>query len=237
MRQFFAPRSAIGPDGTLMLEGEEFRHAVKVLRLRPGDRFWATDGQGTQYLAEVESLTRQALRGRILDRRVNAGEPETHVALAFAVPKGERADFLVEKATELGVMELIPLRTERSVRDAAGRVARWQRVALAAVKQCGRSRLPQIHRPLDFPEVVGILRDYHVGFIADPQASTGLPRSPLPSRILLLVGPEGGFTEEEVALAREAGFQAVRLGNRILRIETAALVLLGAIMNLRGEIG
>lgn len=237
MRQFFVPQESIKPDGTLVLEGEEFRHAVKVLRLKPGDRFRATDGQGNQYEAQVESLTRHALLGRVLSHWVNGGEPQTHVALAFAVPKGERADFLVEKATELGVSELIPLRTDRSVRGAENRVDRWRRVALAAVKQCGRSRIPRIHSPLDFPDAVGILREYHVGFIADPRAQTGLPQTPLPSRILLLVGPEGGFTEEERKLATAAGFQPVRLGDRILRIETAALFLLGTIMNLRGEIG
>jgi 16S rRNA (uracil1498-N3)-methyltransferase len=230
-------------DSTL-LAGTEFslppgasRH-VQVLRLQPGDVVTLFDGSGGQWQASVLAMGRQAVTVRLLDHQALERELHTAVTLALGMPANERMDALVEKATELGVAQIVPLVCERSVLRLAGeraerRSAHWQAVAVAACEQSGRNRVPRIHAPQ-------ALRDWLAGM---PAAGTRLVLSladdalPLRARLAtaggaaihLLSGPEGGLSPAELALADAAGHLPISLGARVLRADTAPLAALAVI--------
>jgi 16S rRNA (uracil1498-N3)-methyltransferase len=158
----------------------------------------------------------------ITSRRDAARERRSRLELAVAMPKGDRADWLVEKLTELGVARLIPLRTQRSVvRPGAGKLDRWRRIVVAASKQCGRNQLMEIAPLTDWPRLVSDPNLPRRRLIVDPD---GPAATWYASELIAAIGPEGGWTDEELALANDAGWQRVGLGPRILRIETAAIV-------------
>ncbi len=211
----------------------EVRHAATVLRLSVGQSVQVFDGFGTVAAGKLETLTRHSAVVRIAERRTEA-RPEPAVELAFSLPKGKRLDWLLEKATELGAARLQPVVFERSV---AGVVSsehargRWRAVCIAAAKQCGASYLPEIAAPASLPVFLAgtrsgarILGEAGGGASLAEVVSAWSPGS----AVTLLVGPEGGLTEAEQQGTRAAGFAAVHLGERVLRVETAALALLAA---------
>ena len=223
-----------------LLESEEFHHAVRVLRLRPGQEIRVIDGAGRAFRARLLSVERRQERARLeLLEPLPSGEPRHRVALATAVPRGERMDFLVEKAVELGVAEVVPLRFARSVRIQAGRRDRWHRIARSAVKQSGRARLPQIAAPQTLGEWLAELPESVEGWALhpggeNPQRAPALPDPEVPR--VLVVGPEGGLVPEEVEQLQARGFRVWSLGPRILRVETAALAGLALLMHQLGEL-
>lgn len=210
--------------GTIVLEGPEAHHLVTVRRFRPGDVVCLFNGDGREYPAEVEEAGRRHVVLRVLGRESPAREVGFRFEVAAPLPKGDRADFLIEKLTELGVSAFIPLRTQYSVvhpRDA--KIDRLERHVVEASKQCGRNTLMQIG-PLTAWEVLLERQDLPaVKWLAHPGGLAGSRRSG--EDVLLAVGPEGGFAAEEVEAARQRGWQVLGLGPRILRVETAALVL------------
>ncbi|MEK7704019.1 MAG: RsmE family RNA methyltransferase [Myxococcota bacterium] len=209
----------------LTLDADAAHYVVHVLRLRVGDSLEAFDGKGALARAELVEVTHEAgVRVRIDERLVE--EPlgvALHVALA--TPKGERADWAIEKLTELGVARIVWLTCERSVvmPKGANRHERWRRLAEAAARQCGRSRLPVIEGPVDLTQFV--VEPAHHKLVADPSAEVNLWRraAELDGEAHLLVGPEGGLTMAELAAATAAGYTAVRLAPYVLRVETAAV--------------
>jgi len=235
--------SGLRPGDEARLPADEAHH-LRVKRTREGDRVRLFDGAGTEAVAlvlEVGTSEGEA-RLRIVEASPGPAEAKTvaevRTTLAVAMPKGKRDLALVEKATELGVFALAPLVTRRTVGPAReskgegeGRLARWEATALEAAKQCGRARLPEVRGTLRFADALAVAAD--VRLILDPRPPARPLREalqgPRPGSILALVGPEGGFTEEEVAEAVRAGFLPVRLGRAILRIETAAVALLAAV--------
>ena len=211
------------------MEGEEAHHLLRVLRLRVGDRFAAFDGSGAEALAEIVAPG-PPLRARVLEWRTPEVEAATAVTLYLALVKGERFDWAVEKATELGVACLVPMTTERTeVRDPGEpRRGRWERLATSAACQSGRVRVPRIGAPVSLPQAVQEASNASQGVILAPG---GPPLAgPWGPRVALLVGPEGGFSEAELDLARSAGLAPAGLGPRILRVETAALAALARIL-------
>jgi 16S rRNA (uracil1498-N3)-methyltransferase len=224
MANRFYTSFALSP-GPVTIQGPEAHHLATVRRFHVGDAVVLFNGDGNEYAAEIVSIDRKAIALNVLHVDQANRELAIDLVVACAIPKGDRADFLVEKLTELGVTELVPLETERSVvKPREAKIERWSRAVIEASKQCGRNRLMQIPPMIDWPE---FCRQPHSGFrklLADPQAS----RSALPhpaANVCIAVGPEGGFSDGEIALAREAAWETVSLGPRTLRVETAAIAL------------
>jgi 16S rRNA (uracil1498-N3)-methyltransferase len=231
------------------LSADEARHARNVLRLQPGDEVYVFDGAGKEFRCTVREFVRD---GAVLDvlEGVEPGRPESplDLTLAIALLKGEKFDLVVQKAAELGAARLVPIITARAdVRirtdaDAKRKVARWQRIALEAAKQCGRARLMGIAEPVEFKAVIDCTahpKDLRMMFaerngktLADAthDAQSGS------QKVFSLIGPEGGWTDEEIELARECGWQIVTLGGRTLRAETAAIAIVALLQHRFGDL-
>ena len=243
-RRFYAPPAAFSPDEkSAMLSAEETRHLRDVLRLRQGDEIYVFDGDGREFHCAVEIIAKDSTELKVI-AEVEPTRPESplNLTLAIALLKGEKFDLVIQKATELGVKRIMPLDAERAdVRlrdgeDAHKRVSRWRRIALEAAKQSGRARVPEIIAPLTFNSLlmsavedkrpatdVARIMFSERGGKSLLEATKGFPERP--TEIVALVGPEGGWTDEEIELVREGGWQIVTLGGRTLRAETAAIVV------------
>jgi 16S rRNA (uracil1498-N3)-methyltransferase len=229
-RRFFAPD--LGGE-TVVLAAEEAHHLTDVLRLTEGAEVVLFDGKGSAARAEVVQVEPQ-VRLRLL-----GGEPsrESPLDLAIAVspPKGDRMELIVQKLTELGARRIVPLLTERGEVDRGAcsrKVERWRRIALESCKQCGRSRVPELAPPQEFSEV---LRDHARAFLAQPGGSP-LAMTPRGPSILVLVGPEGGWSQEELDLAASRQVASLGLGPRTLRTETAAIAAAALVQFLAGDL-
>ena len=228
---------------TVALTGEEARHVAASRRLHPGDTLWLFDGRGGTARA---TLQRIGARGRELELQVEhrrtEPQPQPPIHLACAIPKGDRQQVLLDMATQLGITEFTPLACERSVvKPGAGNRERWRRICLEACKQSRRLYLPVIHEPASPREVA--IQAVAAGvdlWIAHP-GNRAIPVSALTANqdqsrgATILIGPEGGFTQQEIDAVSAAGGTAVALGPGILRIETAAVALL-AMLRLRGGV-
>ena len=230
MSDRFYTNSALGP-GEVTLEGPEAHHLVSVSRLRPGDAVCLFNGDGHEYAATVVTIERRRVVLRVTKVATRQRELLFSLEVAAPLPKGDRAQFLVEKLTELGAARFVPLATRRSViHPREAKLEKLERYVIEASKQCGRNVLMHVAGLADWAT-------YCIG--ADPGAARILAHPEKPeqpgdlasaleepaSQVCLAVGPEGGFTEEEVDTARQAGWRVVGLGPRILRVETAALLM------------
>ncbi len=221
----------------LVLRGEEAHHLARVRRHRQGEEVEVVDGAGHWYQVCIETLGRDEVGCRILAAEEERGESRVQLTLAAALVKGQRFDFLVEKATELGVTALVPLLCERGVVRAGSehKPARWEKLARSALKQCGRSRLPVLGPPTSLGEVVGEGRGGGAQVLlavpAGGQPLRGLLAREGLGRLVLAVGPEGGFTAAEVQAAQRGGARVFSWGNRVLRSETAGMVLAALILD------
>jgi len=237
-------RLFVAPDriGELVrLDAAQSRHVERVLRLQPGAELEVFDGRGSRWPARIESAG--VLR---LGARHEARSGATDVWLAQALAKGEKMDLVVQKATELGVSRIVPLAADRSVvrldqERGDRRAVRLRRIAQEASRQCGRSDVPAVDAPRRWSELWDLLRadPERRGLLLDPeeravrlsQAARGA------SRLLIAVGPEGGFSSAERDQALAAGFVPVALGRLVLRTETAAIAALAIVQHLAGELG
>jgi len=219
------------------IDGSDARKIARVLRLRPGDRVEIVDSAATTFSASIEDVGR-VVRARIVEPLAGNGAGETlGVEVAQAVPKGRRMDFVVEKCTELGARALLPFYCERSVgRDAgAQKVARWRRLARSAAAQCSRRDVPEVSDPLELDALFERFAQYDAVLfaweLAEPVALHDRLRASLPAagRVLVVIGPEGGFTHAEAESAVARGAVLVSLGPRVLRTDTAAVALLAVI--------
>jgi 16S rRNA (uracil1498-N3)-methyltransferase len=246
MRRFFVGRENIsGAQATIT--GPELDHMVKVMRLGPGDPVRLFDDQGWEHEGVLKS--RDGRRGEvtILSSYRPERESALRITLAQALGKGDKMDFIVEKAVELGVSGIVPFVSGHTVPRLSGekairRKTRWQKIALSASKQCGRTRVPEIQDLTSFTDLV---RDPPAGDLRvvlwEGEASCGIgqlktERDQVAS-LILVIGPEGGFTDQEILLATQHGFRSVHLGKRILRTETAALAALATAQLLWGDLG
>lgn len=227
-----------------VLPRAQARHAVRVLRLRAGQEITLFNGDGAEYRAVIDTATEEGLVVQVRDARAADREAPLPVTLAQGVSSGERMDFTLQKAVELGVATIQPLATKRSVvrldaERAAKRRAHWQGVVTAACEQCGRNRVPKVESLCEISEwlrVLGSEPATGVRLLLSPHAANGLRDLARPSAgIVLLAGPEGGLAPEEERDALAAQFTAVRLGPRVLRTETAALAALAALQALWGD--
>ncbi len=226
---------------SVCLPPEAAHHALRVLRLRVGDELVLFDGQGGEYPGRVTETGRM-LRVELSDWREVEREAPLALTLAQALPAGDKMDWVVQKAVELGAAAIQPLQAKRSVVRLAGeraekRTAHWRQVAVAACEQCGRNRLPGIGNILDLPHYLAQpAGENETRLLLSPHNGARLSDLPRPlAAVTLLIGPEGGFDALEESTARSVGFQAVTLGPRVLRTETAGLAAMAAIMALWGD--
>jgi 16S rRNA (uracil1498-N3)-methyltransferase len=221
--------------GHAQITNQDAHHLTRVLRVEPGQKFEISDNRNV-YLAEVESARKDLVSFAILNE-IAAPEPVVYTALFAALIRLERFEWLLEKATELGVGAITPVQTDRSekgLEHAAGkRLARWNRIAREASEQSRRTRLPEIESPIRLEHALRTAENYRYALeeAEAPPILSVLPETRQPSdRVALLVGPEGGWTDRERAAIAAAGWSAVSLGQNILRAETAAIAAL-AIVN------
>lgn len=228
---------------TLTLENAASKHLITVLRLEPGASLILFDGSGHEFDARLEATTDRRAQVRITAERQSIGESPLQVTLAQGISRGERMDYTLEKAVELGVAEIVPVLTERTVVQldtlrAVRKQRHWQQLVISACEQSGRVRVPVVRLPLSFNGLCAEPVEASLKLLLDPEASASVAAfaHPRDGRVLLLVGPEGGLSEFELTSARRAGFQGVRLGPRTLRTETAALVALSLLQAAWGDL-
>jgi 16S rRNA (uracil1498-N3)-methyltransferase len=259
---------------SLKIVGEEAKHIITVLRYQKGETIDVVDGCGVKYKVVIQDWGKDYVEGKILLKTRKENEPIAHLTLAQAICKGVRMDFLIEKATEIGVSAIIPILTEKSLvkinkisedngwdsfgfapfglspqsrrQDksftAKGKTERWRRLAIASMKQSLRSILPDIQHPTKFDDLLPKIKTFDLSFIAslekgakslkecDELKNRLINRKKSLRHVLIMVGPEAGFTEEELSKAKAFGVIPVTLGSRRLRTETAGVVLSSLIL-------
>lgn len=245
MRYFFIPPEALAK-AEVEIVGREARHMSKVLRLKPGMVVGLSDGCGLQGEARIETVGRDRIQLAVLRRFASPREPAGDLVVAQAMLKDQKMDLLVRQLTELGITGWRPFIAARSVpqpdaRRQAMRAQRWERIALEAVKQCRRGRLPDLAPVARFAEILQIGAHYDACVLFWEGSRHPLPILPekegaTPRKVLVVVGPEGGFTDEEAAQAEGCGFRLAALGPRILRAETAAVAACALVQHLYGDL-
>lgn len=234
----------IPPHGSCLLASEQAHHVARVLRLQPGDTLTLFDGNGIEYAAVIAHITKSGVTLNVGEPRRIDRESPLAVTLAQGISSGERMDYTVQKAVELGVAGIQPVESSRGVVRLDGmraqkRVAHWQAVVLAACEQCGRNCVPKVAPVMRLRDWLGQAVQpppSELRMLLSPQGPISLRELPKPrGSVVLLAGPEGGLTPEERHDAQRAGFTAVKLGPRVLRTETAAVAALAAMQTLWGD--
>jgi 16S rRNA (uracil1498-N3)-methyltransferase len=228
--RFYCPLLPKG--GEVWVEGSEAHHLLHVLRLKLGQRVYLFDGSGIEATGRIVETRRDKVRLEIESSAPVNREARVAITLAFSIPKGDRAETLVEEACELGVRRLIPVETQRSVvklkPDGSQKLEKWRRIAVEASKQCGRTYITEIEKMTAFDMLLEEAGHHELALVASPGGRSlqeVIKEHPGVKTLLCIIGPEGGLTEEEVEKARGAGCLEVGMGSRILRIETAAIAL------------
>ena len=249
-RRFYAPPGAFSSRlDSVTLASDEARHLREVLRLKVGDEVYVFDGKGKEFHCRIEESRRDTARLKVI-AEIAPARPESPLAITLAVAllKGEKFDLVVQKATELGVVRVVPVVTKladirlRDEADAVKRVSRWQRIALEAAKQSGRARVPAVEGPVAFAALVEAAtrpEEARVLFAEGggaPLASLLTTAGGRHTAAVALVGPEGGWEDEEVAHAGAYGWHIVTLGGRTLRAETAAITVCALLQHLYGDL-
>lgn len=243
-----SPRFHVRPEGILeravRFDADEAHHLARVLRLAIGDTVLALDGRGQELTVRLTAVSARGAEGEIVERKAVRTESPLHVTLAQGIPKGNKMEMIIRMATELGVAAVVPLITARTVpREDPGawaaRAARWRRVATEGAKQSGRGVVPDVPTALRLGTWLGALPP---GLLvccwegADAGLAAQLPPGPL-ERAVVVIGPEGGLTEEEVSSLSARGAVIARLGPRVLRTETAGPVAIALLQSRYGDIG
>lgn len=251
-RRFLATPAEFAPDGSrVTLDGDEARHLRDVLRLGRGDEVFVFDGEGREFRCTVDEAGRNHATLTV-NAEVKPSHPEStlQLTLAVALLKGEKFDMVVQKATELGATRIMPVVTKladvrlRDERDGARRVARFRRIAIEACKQSGRARVPEIREPAQFHALItskttGEQEEWRAMF--SERDGTSLSDvidafEARPTSVTALIGSEGGWTDEEIASATDAGWSVITLGGRTLRAETAAITVTALLQHLFGDL-
>ena len=222
--RFFVETPIAGERASLV--GPEAHHLAHVMRISAGTEITLFDGSGAEFAARVLKVGRAAVDVEVLDRHEVSRELTYPLVLGIALPKGDRQKWLLEKATELGVTRIVPLKTSRGVAQPVEQaLERLRRGVIEASKQCGRNKLLEITSPQVLSEYVAAAPPAAVRWLAHP-GGQGLPQQSIETNgVYLAIGPEGGFTDDEVVQAESQGWQTISLGPRILRVDTAALAL------------
>lgn len=240
MYHFYVEPEVVSAD-TVRISGGDVNHIKNVLRMHPGEQIVILDGSGMEYLCEIETISEEVL-ARILEAKKTEAELSVRLLLFQGLPKKDKMELIIQKAVELGVSEIIPVLTKRTVvkledkKKEQKKLERWQAIAKAAAKQSGRGVIPKVQEAMKFSEAVKMAEELDESLIPYELAE-GMDEARERIRSLhgkntigIFIGPEGGFAEEEIALAAKAGIHPITLGKRILRTETAGLCILSVIM-------
>lgn len=237
-RFYLAPEQCKDP--ALFLTGREAHHALRVLRVRRGERVTVLDGAGLELLCDVQEFDRDKVKLAVIERHLQPG-PLAQITLLQAVPKGKIIESIIQKATELGASRIVPLLSERVVthvggKDSTQKAGKWQLVAVEAIKQCGSAWLPKVEAPVTPVQFLKRKEKFDLPLVASLQPGSKHPREyfqafqakerRLPKSICVWVGPEGDFTPAEVAEIQSSGGLPITLGRLVLRVETAAVYCL-----------
>jgi len=239
MHRFFVKRQSILKD-RITLSGEDVQHISKVLRLKCGDRIVLCDGEGTDYIAVIESMAKDSIGAIILEKEAAKGEPDIDTVLYQGIPKSAKMDVIIQKCTEMGIKRIVPVLTSRTVvrleseKDERKKAERWAKIAEEAAKQSGRGIIPVIGMPVTLDQALRSAAGLDL-VIIPYELEAGIPVKEVLSKIKagsigFFIGPEGGFEPFEVEKAKEMGAVPVTLGRRILRTETAGIAVLTSIM-------
>ncbi len=239
MANFFVDKEAFLLD-PIILEGDEANHIVKVLRMKKGDSLTIFDGSGNCADGVIDSVDGKTVTVNALKRYPSDTEPKLKITLFQGIPKNPKMDLIIQKATELGVVEVVPVNTKRIVAkiDKDAKVERLQRIAFEAAKQCGRAYIPKVSYPISFEEAIKRMQKMDGAIIPYECEKDGRINNAVNSDMQslgILIGPEGGFEESEVKRAEDAGIKRVTLGKRILRTETAGLIASALALFIAGD--
>jgi 16S rRNA (uracil1498-N3)-methyltransferase len=232
----------LSPGRRHTIGGAAANHIARVLRLEAGAPLTVFDGRGGEYAARIESLRKDAVVIEVQERSPSSRESSLSLTLAQGVSRGERMDWVVQKATELGVTAIVPVLTERTVvkldaRQSARKLTHWHGIAVAACEQSGRDRIPDIVAPIALHEFLHRIDPQATRLLLSPTGTQRVNDLKAPERrIIVLIGPEGGLAETEQRAAVGAGFLAVRMGPRVLRTETAAVAALTLLQHQFGDL-
>lgn len=230
----------LSPGSELQLPDDAAHHLVRVLRAGVGDRLTLFNGEGGEYEAELVATGKRDAQVRLLAFHPDDKCSPLHTHLGQVMSRGERMDYAIQKATELGVTEITPLTSERCELKLRGeeradkKLEHWRRIAIAACEQSGRNRLPVIHAPVPVDEwQAGVQGDLKL--VLAPAVSGTVPTGSTPGRVALLIGPEGGLSDREIDAALQQGFLAWQIGPRVMRTETAPVAALALLQSLFGD--
>jgi len=228
--------------GEAYLKGREARHAYRVLRLKKGDEIIVFDGEGREYLAEITLTSPTSVKLRVIEE-ININRDSSLRAILYMgiTNKLQKFELAIQKSTELGVTEIVPVICQRSsnahnVKNWKGKLRRWNDIVVDAAKQCGRNVLPVIHEPVKLPEITS---DCELSFVLWEKGGKTLKdyESYMANSVSFLVGPEGGLDRSEIDILKDKGFKPVYLGKRILRAETAAVAGMALVQYIWGDMG
>ncbi len=221
--------------GTITLSDKsQLNHLKNVLRLKPKDKVVVFDESGSEYACIIEKIDFQAAQLKVINKKMPVNIPKVKITIACAIPKKSKIDDIIDKLTQLGVERIIPLLTERVIvkldkNKAVSRGQRWEKIAISSSKQCQRSKLPVIDPVKSLPEVLSEAESFDLKLIPNLEGKRRLLKEVVkeynPKNILVLIGPEGDFTPQEIALAYKHGCISVSLGELVLRVETAAVAV------------
>ena len=240
MHHFFVSQEQIS-EKEIKILGQDVRHIRQVLRMEEGEELLVGDGEGREYLCQIQKIEEKAVIAWILEQRDSQTELPSEITLYQGLPKGDKMELIVQKSVELGAYQVIPVATKRAVvkldaKKAKKKVERWQQIAVSAAKQAGRGIIPEVGEVCTYAQalkqaeeldVVLIPYELAKGMEETKQIIAGIRPG---QSVGIFIGPEGGFEEEEVALAMKTGANPVTLGKRILRTETAGLTMLSVLM-------
>ena len=236
MHRFYLPPK-LCRGSTLVLSDEEAHHAARVLRVQSGERVTVLDGAGGVFCCEVGEVTKHEVSLHVIEKTVQPA-PAFQITLLLAIPKGKTIESIIEKATELGAHRIVPLLTERvttrlDIAGATDKGAKWQRVAVEAIKQCGAAWLPKVESPVALKDFLTRSESFDLTLVGALQGETRHPREFIrefeaqrgahPHNVAIWIGPEGDFTPEELAAIQNSGAKPITLGPLVLRVETAAI--------------
>lgn len=227
---------------TAVVSGEDVKHITSVLRMRKGAVAVLCDGQKGDYLAELDEAGDGCCTFRVLEKSVNEAEPNIYLRLFQAMPKGDKMEFIVQKAVECGASEVIPFFSKRCVsrpdeKQMAKKLPRYQKIALEAAKQCGRGIIPAVKNSVDFSDLKNLISSENTGIMFYECSDTPLKSAvgEFRKNVDVVIGSEGGFEPDEVEELKRSGFAVASLGKRILRCETAPIAAISILMNLTGN--